>query len=429
MTAALSPALSGVPAPATDPPAVRATAAQARQAAAQYAGARRRLQAAGAELVTRWSGAAGATAVGDLAELCAQLDVLRRAHEETADALTRCAGGLEDAHETWRRAEQLERRDAVERATRAADLLPGFATPFTSDRSPLREQARRMAQEALDVERTAVARATEELRGVAARLSTGDRRARTAGDQLRGVGRGAVDAVWGSVTTVAGLSLPRMLVDPDGWRAQVRALADGASYAVRNPRDAAEVALGLDQLRTGEYGEWAGGFVPDLLTGVVSGGALPAARRSADVAHDLERLADDVADVARRVDAGGPVEVRDGVDLPQGYVAAVADLSPARRTHILDGDATGGGHRAGTGRPGKTEFPASWSDDDIIRAVMDTARRPQTVVDQAPQRESYLVSAEHGGVTVQVAVSRAGEVLTGYPAPGGPGVVRNPRGR
>ena len=32
-------------------------------------------------------------------------------------------------------------------------------------------------------------------------------------------------------------------------------------------------------------------------------------------------------------------------------------IPPERAMHILDGDATGGGHRYGAGKPGKTEFP------------------------------------------------------------------------
>lgn len=47
-----------------------------------------------------------------------------------------------------------------------------------------------------------------------------------------------------------------------------------------------------------------------------------------------------------------------------------------RRRHILEGDVTGGGHRSGTGRPGKSEFPPSWMDDQIIRAAMDVAAQP-----------------------------------------------------
>ena len=51
-------------------------------------------------------------------------------------------------------------------------------------------------------------------------------------------------------------------------------------------------------------------------------------------------------------------------------------VTPDRATHILDGDATGGGHRHGTGKPGKTEFPASWDDGKVIDTVLDVARRP-----------------------------------------------------
>src|SRR5690606_17061479 len=50
-------------------------------------------------------------------------------------------------------------------------------------------------------------------------------------------------------------------------------------------------------------------------------------------------------------------------------------VSPQRRIHILDGDATGGGHRW-PGQPGKTPFPQSWSDDQIIHNVSDIATDP-----------------------------------------------------
>ncbi len=49
--------------------------------------------------------------------------------------------------------------------------------------------------------------------------------------------------------------------------------------------------------------------------------------------------------------------------------------SPERRTHILDGDATGGGHRAGSGL-GKSEFPAGWSDDQTMHHISDVATDP-----------------------------------------------------
>jgi hypothetical protein len=55
-------------------------------------------------------------------------------------------------------------------------------------------------------------------------------------------------------------------------------------------------------------------------------------------------------------------------------------LTAERGRHILDGDGPGtpgGGHRHGTGRPGKTEFPAAWSDRRVIAAVEDIARDPE----------------------------------------------------
>ena len=55
-------------------------------------------------------------------------------------------------------------------------------------------------------------------------------------------------------------------------------------------------------------------------------------------------------------------------------------VAPERAKHILDGDRWGGGHRHGTGRPGKTEFPADWDDEKIIGHVLGVARAP----DDAP---------------------------------------------
>jgi hypothetical protein len=44
-------------------------------------------------------------------------------------------------------------------------------------------------------------------------------------------------------------------------------------------------------------------------------------------------------------------------------------VTPQRRRHILDGDLTGGGHGPGRGISGKSEFPATLSDDDIINGI------------------------------------------------------------
>ena len=61
-------------------------------------------------------------------------------------------------------------------------------------------------------------------------------------------------------------------------------------------------------------------------------------------------------------------------------------VTPERAKHILDGDSHGGGgHRHGTGKPGKTEFPASWDDKKITDSSVDVARRP----DKPPTHQDW----------------------------------------
>jgi hypothetical protein len=334
--------------------------------------------------------------------------------------LRACAAALEEAHADRRRAEALERQDVLERAART------FPSPYVLDDTAVRQQARWLADHAVETATTATRRAAAALHELAPPPPD---RSLTARQQLIGVGRGAVDAVWGTLVLAAGLSPPRALVDRDGWLAQVRALREGLSYAAGHPREAGTAMLGLDLLQDGRYGEWAGGFAPDLLSGVATGGAVPAARRGLDVAGDLEELADDVAVLARRIDvnAGGPVERRDGADVPGDYVQHIQDLTPERRRHILDGEGDGrrGGHRHGTGNRGKTEFPAHWTDDEIIQRVMETAMRPGAGK-WNPEHKSFNVTAEYDGVVVVVAVRPPGEIVSAFPEPGGRGVVKNP---
>ena len=59
-----------------------------------------------------------------------------------------------------------------------------------------------------------------------------------------------------------------------------------------------------------------------------------------------------------------------------------------------------GGHLYGTGIPGKTEFPASWTADDIIYATELTLREPQRIVPRGSQRTSHF--REVHGVVVEV---------------------------
>jgi hypothetical protein len=104
-------------------------------------------------------------------------------------------------------------------------------------------------------------------------------------------------------------------------------------------------------------------------------------------------------------------------------------VTPERSAHILDGDDAGrGGHRHGVGNPGKTEFPASWNDKKIMDNVHDVARRP----DQPPIYQDWngrwLARGTRDDVEVVVVIAGDGRIWSGWPRPGGPGVVRNPRG-
>ncbi len=102
-------------------------------------------------------------------------------------------------------------------------------------------------------------------------------------------------------------------------------------------------------------------------------------------------------------------------------------VTPERAKHLLDGDSTdSGGHRHGTGNPGKTEFPASWDDKTIIDTILDVARRP----DEPPIYQDWgrwLALGKRYEVEVVVVIAGDGRIWSGWPRPGGPGVVRNPK--
>jgi hypothetical protein len=102
-------------------------------------------------------------------------------------------------------------------------------------------------------------------------------------------------------------------------------------------------------------------------------------------------------------------------------------VPPERAIHILDGDATGGGHRYGTGTPGKTEFPASWDEDKIIESILSVARSPDSASLQKNGR--WKAEGVHGEVALAVIIMADGRIWSAYPLPGSPGVRQNPRDR
>lgn len=97
-------------------------------------------------------------------------------------------------------------------------------------------------------------------------------------------------------------------------------------------------------------------------------------------------------------------------------------LDPDREAHVLDGDSKGGGHRAGTGRPGKSEFPSSWSDQKISGEISDVATDPDST--RYPGRGGRTkVTGVRDGIEIEVIQESDGSIVTGYPT----NVPRNPR--
>lgn len=100
-------------------------------------------------------------------------------------------------------------------------------------------------------------------------------------------------------------------------------------------------------------------------------------------------------------------------------------VTPARRTHILDGDATGGGHGPGRGISRKSEFPAEFTDDEIIdgaEAIANDPSRYSRGIIPTGGRYVCLTGAIRGQQTRVVVDPVRKEVVTAYPL----GIAPNP---
>lgn len=100
--------------------------------------------------------------------------------------------------------------------------------------------------------------------------------------------------------------------------------------------------------------------------------------------------------------------------------------TPERTKHILDGDSWGGGHRHGTARPGKTEFPAGWDDGKIIGNVRDVARAPDDPPVFQPNHR-WRLHGQRDDVGINVVVLPDGRIWSAWPDADSPGVVKNPK--
>lgn len=99
-------------------------------------------------------------------------------------------------------------------------------------------------------------------------------------------------------------------------------------------------------------------------------------------------------------------------------------ITPKARQHILDGDGenAGGGHRAGTNKPEKSEFPSDWSDEKIIDEITDIAADPNSTRFSGHSGRT-IISGTRDGVSIRVLVDATGEIVTAYPQK----APRNPR--
>jgi hypothetical protein len=98
-------------------------------------------------------------------------------------------------------------------------------------------------------------------------------------------------------------------------------------------------------------------------------------------------------------------------------------LDPSGEKHVLDGDGpnSGGGHRPGTGKSGKSEFPPTWSDDKIKGEISDVATDPHST--RIPgHRGRTIVSGTRDGIDITVVIEGNGRIVTGFPT----NVPRNP---
>lgn len=91
-------------------------------------------------------------------------------------------------------------------------------------------------------------------------------------------------------------------------------------------------------------------------------------------------------------------------------------------THILYGDARGGGHKFGSGKPCKSEFPENWSDEKIIETI--TAIAANDNINWREEDNGYFVTESlQDNVRIRVVLNDdKTRIITAYPT----NVKRNP---
>lgn len=97
-------------------------------------------------------------------------------------------------------------------------------------------------------------------------------------------------------------------------------------------------------------------------------------------------------------------------------------LSAKRANHILYGDARGGGHKFGIGKPCKSEFPQEWNDAEILDTVKRIAAN-DNLEWRRGDNGYYVTETYEERVKVRVVLDQQKQnIITAYPV----NVKRNP---
>ncbi|MEG4344575.1 EndoU domain-containing protein [Microcoleus sp. A003_D6] len=115
-------------------------------------------------------------------------------------------------------------------------------------------------------------------------------------------------------------------------------------------------------------------------------------------------------------------------NIPSGIdVNNLSQINSQQRTHILDSDATGGGHGPGRGISGKSEFPTGWSDEQTINYISEVVKDPNSIWFQqngTPGAKytkrgkpvKWQIDGTRNGVNIRVIVEPDGRgLITAFP--------------
>jgi hypothetical protein len=220
-------------------------------------------------------------------------------------------------------------------------------------------------------------------------------------------------AVSGTAHHVFGVDEDRSVVIGEVVDAGI-GLAGGVGTAAKGPQVVDKFADVFELSTSVRIGLPGGGHIDDTINVADDVSGVILAVGAGKAAGEGARLGDAAADLPGSGSGG----------LPAAAPRKVRSIDAQGRKHILDGEENGGGgHRFGTGRSKKSEFPASWSDDRIIDTIVEIANDPNVVWSKPDHRGYVTGSKTIDGLDILVVFDTKKErIVSGYPT----NVPRNP---